>query len=247
MKFSSSKLTKLTTVALAVSLLAACGDDEVIEVERIVEVIVEVPAEIPAPVPFSYTVTVTNLTHAQPFSPVAVVLHENGYLWQVGEVASVDIELMAEGGDNSRLIALPQALTSMSGAMPIGPGGNDTFSLTVNDIADAKLSITSMLVNTNDAFTGLNAWDLGQLEAGESWTTQVGVYDSGTESNSEAAGSIPGPVDGGEGFNAMRNDVGFVARHSGVVTSDDGLPNSVLTGLHKFDSPAMRITVVRTE
>lgn len=49
------------------------------------------------------------MTHGQPFSPVAVVIDESGNLWQVGEVASVDLERMAEGGDNASLLALPQA------------------------------------------------------------------------------------------------------------------------------------------
>jgi len=246
MTFSFNTTVKIASVALATTLLAACGDDErIVEVDRIVEV--EVPAPAPTPVPYSYTVTVTNLTHGQPLSPVAVIAHESGYFWQIGEVASVELERMAEGGDNSSLIALPQALASVSGEMPVIPGGSDSFTISFNDVADAKLTLATMLVNTNDAFTGLNAWNLGQLEVGDSWTTTVGVYDSGTETNTEAEGTIPGPAGNGEGFNPMRNDTGFVSMHPGVVTMDDGLATSVLTGLHRFDSPAMRIAVVRTE
>ncbi len=246
MEISNSNMLKTAGIGLLALSLAACGDDErIVEVETIVEV--EVPAPVPDPVPYSYSVTVTNLTHAQPLSPVAVVLHETGYLWQVGEVASVDIEIMAEGGDNSRLLALPQALASASGTAPVGPGGSDTLNVTVNEIADARLTIATMLVNTNDAFTGLNAWDLGQLDVGQSWSTNVGVYDAGTEANTEAVGTIPGPADGGAGFDAMRDDVGFVARHPGIVSRDDGLQSSVLAGVHKFDSPAMRILVTRTQ
>jgi len=69
-----------------------------------------------------------------------------------------------------------------------------------------------MLVNTNDSFTGLNAWDLSKLAVGDSWSTNVGVYDAGTEINSELLGTIPGPADGGDGtdFNAMRCEVTWV-------------------------------------
>jgi hypothetical protein len=222
--------------------LSACSDDEII---REVEVIVEVPAPVPFPVDVSYQISVTNLTASQPLSPVAVVLHQAGYLWSVGGVPSVPLEMMAEGGDNSGLLTLGMAAASGTG--PIGPGSNETISVTVQDVTDAKLTVATMLVNTNDAFSGLNAWDLSQLAVGDSWTTTAGVYDAGSEVNSEAAGTMPGPADGGEGFNAMRSDTGYVAMHPGVVSADDGLNSSVLSVEHRFDNPAVRIMVTRTE
>ncbi|WP_299075379.1 spondin domain-containing protein [uncultured Paraglaciecola sp.] len=244
--FTSIKTKKLQiSAALLLALgLSACGEDEV-EVIREVEVIVEVPAEIPDPVDYSYEVTVTNLTNSQPLSPVAVVLHASGKLWTIGGVPSVELEKIAEGGDNSGLLNLGMA--SASGMGIIGPGGNETVSVTIQDVMDAKLTVATMLVNTNDAFSGLNAFDLSQLAVGESWSENVGVYDSGSEVNSEAVGTMPGPADGGEGFNAMRNDTGYVSMHPGLVTNDDGLNASVLTVEHKFDNPAVRIKVTRTE
>jgi hypothetical protein len=242
-KFTANKMRLAFLLALPLG-LSACGDDEV-EVVREVEVIVEVPAPVPTPVDVSYEVTVTNLTNAQPLSPIAVVLHPSGNLWSIGDVPSVELERMAEGGDNSGLLALGMAASSGAGA--IGPGSSETVSVTVQDVTDAKLSVTTMLVNTNDAFSGLNAWSLANLAVGESWITTAGVYDAGTEVNSEAAGTMPGPADGGEGFNAMRSDTGFVAMHPGVVSSDDGLSSSVLSVQHRFDNPAVRIMVTRVE
>ncbi|WP_100658102.1 spondin domain-containing protein [Alteromonas flava] len=201
----------------------------------------------PAPVMVSYEVTLTNLTNAQPFSPAAIILHAEGQLFAVGEPASQAIEVMAEGGDNSQLIALDIALSAVSGVAPIGPGNNETITVTVEDTTDALLSITTMLVNTNDAFTGLNAISLSELAVGDSWMTTTVAYDAGTEANSEAQGTIPGPVDGGEGYNATRDDVDYVAMHGGVVTGDDGLMDSVLTVQHKFDNPVMRVVVTRIE
>ena len=236
-QIKANKLRIALLLALPV-ILTACGDDEV-------EVIREVIVEVPAPVDVSYEVTVTNMTNSQPLSPVAVVLHASGNLWSIGGVPSVELEMMAEGGDNSGLLALGMAASS--GAAPIGPGSNETISVTVQDVTDAKLSVATMLVNSNDGFSGLNAWDLSQLAVGDSWSTTARVYDSGTEINSEASGTMPGPADGGEGFNPMRNDTGFVAMHPGVVSGDDGLSSSVLTVQHKFDNPAIRIKVTRTE
>lgn len=228
-------------------ILSACSDDEIVEVEVPVETIVEVevPAPEPVPVDVSYEVTLTNLTNGQPMSPAALVLHESGNLFSVGEVPSVALERMAEGAETEELLAL--GLASASGAGVIAPGSSETISVTVQDVTDAKLSITTMLVNTNDAFTGLDALDLSEFEVGDTWTANANAYDSGTEVNSEAAGTMPGPADGGEGFNAIRTDTGFVSMHPGVVSGDDGLTESVLTVQHKFDNPVMRITVTRVE
>ena len=231
-------LRLLTISALALTLMACGSDDDDPE---------PAPPAPPVPVNVSYEVTVTNLTNAQPLSPVAVVLHQEGNLFMVGEAASVELETMAEGGDNSALLALSVVEASASGAAPIGPGASETITVTIEDVTDAKLSVATMLVNTNDAFSGLNALDLSQLAVGDSWSSRMRAYDSGTEANSEAAGTIPGPADSGTGFDAQRDDVDFVAAHPGVVTSSDNLPTSVLNSQHKFDNPVMSITVTRTE
>lgn len=231
-----------SVVAIA-ALLGACSDDSS---DSNGVITTPVPA---APVNVSYDVTVTNLTNAQPLSPVAVILHEDGRLWQLGEAASSALEVMAEGGDNTALRALDFVTADASGSGPVGPGNSETISITIEDTTTAMLSVATMLVNTNDAFTGINAYDLSELNAGESVTIVTPVYDAGTEENTEAAGTIPGPADGSNdsGFSAVRDDVNFVARHAGVVTSDDGLTGSVLDGQHKFDNPAMRLTITRTE
>lgn len=244
--FSPNKLHLAFLAALTLT-VSACSDDDDPQVVAPAPAPAPAPEPDPEPVTVSYEITVTNMTNGQPFSPVAVVLHQEGNLWTLGESASVELETMAEGGDNSGLLDLPVAMASASGAAPIGPGSNETISVSIEDVTDAKLSVATMLVNTNDAFTGLNAWDLGQLEVGESYSTTTRAYDSGTEANSEAMGTIPGPADGGAGFAAERDDVDFVGAHSGVVSADDGLSASVLNVQHKFDNPVMRIRVTRTE
>jgi len=231
-------------VALTV-LLAACSNDS----NNSSAPVTPTPPPEPTPVNFSYDVTVTNLTNAQPLSPIAVILHREGNLWTLGESASTALEEMSESGDNSSLRTLALVMAQTSGDAPLVPGASETLSITIADVSDSQLSLATMLVNTNDAFTGLDARDLSNMEVGDTWSVNAAAYDAGTEANSEAAGTIPGPADGsdGSGFNAERDDVDFVGRHQGVVTSDDGLSTSVLNAEHTFDNPVLRLSVTRTE
>ncbi len=61
------------------------------------------------------------------------------------------------------------------------------------------------------------------------------------------AGTIPGPADGGEGLSEGREILDVVTMHSGVVTADDGLPDSVLDSSHRFSNPAVKIIISRVE
>lgn len=200
-----------------------------------------------SPEEFSYQISLTNITAAQPFSPPAALLTNGNYkAWSTGEAASVALEQLAEGGDASALIADQSTQPNFLGSSPIPPGGNLSFELTVQDETMRNLTLATMLVNTNDAFTGLSAIDLGTMETGDKRVYLTQAYDAGTENNLETAGTIPGPVDGGEGFNAARDDVtSVVTFHGGIVSSDDGYAESVLSETHKFDNPVMVIEVTR--
>lgn len=201
------------------------------------------------PAPASYEVTVVNATSNQPLSPVAVILHSDAYAaWDVGTAASTDIENLAEGGSNSQLLASLSGAdaASASGGAAIDPGGNEKISVTASASTQTLITVASMLVNTNDAFAGLRSIDVSTLVSGDSMTVMADVYDAGTELNSESVGTMPGPADGGEGFNAARSDISnVVRRHGGVVTVDDGLSSSVLDQTHRFDNPAMMVTITR--
>lgn len=192
-----------------------------------------------------YSISITNITHGQPLSPPAALLHKSNFqFWNTGEAASDALELMAEGGDASGLLALrtnnPQHLASA----PLLPGETIEFTLMADNNSQKHLSVAGMLVNTNDAFTGLTGIELKGLDSGQSSVYYSQTYDAGTEFNSEAAGTIPGPVDGGEGFNAERDDVtGVVTYHGGVVTADDNYTESVLSESEKFDNPSLRIVI----
>jgi hypothetical protein len=202
-----------------------------------------------APPAAHYDVTVINATNNQPLSPVAVVVHGAGYsAWTIGSAASTELEYIAEGGSNSELLAslTGEDAASGSGTGAIGPGGSETISVNAGASTQTLLTVVSMLVNTNDAFTGLRSVDVSALASGDSMTLHAKVYDAGTELNSEAVGTLPGPADGGEGFNPARSDINdIVTSHSGVVSADDGLGTSVLDQSHRFDNPAMTVTITR--
>lgn len=228
-------------VALLSILLSACGGN-------ISSVDAPTSAEpTPTPVSYSYEITVTNLTTAQPMSPVAIVLHNEGRFWQLGSQASTALEVLAESGDNTTLLAEANVLSGVSGTGVLISGASETFNITLQHTLPMMLSLATMLVNTNDAFTGVNAMKIEHLDVDESISVQTSSYDAGTEHNSELMGTIPGPAAGGEGFNEIRDDVNFVSMHKGIVSQDDGLAQSVLTQMHRFDNPTLMVTVTRTQ
>ncbi len=175
-----------------------------------------------------YTIRFTNLTNNQPISPVAVILHRAGYAsFTDGVSASTNLEQMAEGGDNSFIIseamAAAEYITHDSTAGPVPPksiASDIVLSLPAVDADDVRLTVLGMLVNTNDAFTGLNAMDISNMTDGDVRSFNAPTWDSGTELNTETAASMPGPAAGGEGFNSARDDIfDRVHFHTGVVTN----------------------------
>jgi len=200
-----------------------------------------------------YRITLTNVTANQPLSPATVILHKSGYhLWQAGKMASVALEKLAEGGSNDDVLieagSDTQVLISKSGTGVIPPGSSQTIDLKINDTNNIKITVAAMLVNTNDAFAGQVSSKIANLAWGESFNMDVPAWDAGTEVNTESAGTIPGPADGGEGFNASRTgDVDFVAIHQGVVSQADGFASSVLNESHRFDNPVALLHVERID
>ncbi|MEZ9197572.1 spondin domain-containing protein [Shewanella sp. 10N.286.54.B9] len=235
------KRSALALVAFATIGLAGCSDNDNDSPAPIEPPVV-------APVMQDYSVTVTNLTANQPMSPIAVVAHSNdSTLWSTGMPASVALETLAESGDSSGLVDETGVNELLSGAGILVPGGSETISVSLEQDSVASLSVVTMLVNTNDAFAGTTGFNLAALAVDQTAALRVIAYDAGTEANSEAKGTIPGPADGGEGFNAARDDNDKVHAHPGVISMDDGLMDSVLSVSHRFDNPVLLIKVTRTK
>lgn len=195
----------------------------------------------------SYKVTFTNLTYAQPMAPMAVASHSvDTAIYVVGETAGDGLERLAESGDNSLLLTElsnnASVTSSIGGNGLVLPGQNDSVTLSS---ASECISVVAMLVNTNDAFAGVNCVNVSSLSVGGTLTVNLATYDAGTESNSETNTTIPGPAAGGEGFNVARDDRNFVTVHAGAITKDDGLMTSVLTQMHKWDNPSASVSIER--
>ena len=200
----------------------------------------------------TYTVTATNLTNNQPLSPLALVVHNAGYKgWEAGSSASAALEVLAEGGSPTDFLTEADGnadvIDTETGSGIVLPGGSDTVTMTVRYASGLRLTSATMLVNTNDAFTGVTAGRIGDLEVGGSKIFLSQPWDAGTEGNTETAATIPGPAGNAEGFNPARDDKDFIAAHQGVVTQDDALATSVLDESHRFLGPVARFVVTRTQ
>lgn len=222
-RFASKVLLNSSMIGAMLLTLSACDHDQMQE----------------------YQISITNVTNGQPLSPPVAMLHNKTFsLWKIGEQASEELEVMAEGGDGSGLLNLRRGNPQYSSTAPLFPGESIQFNLEALNDTFKNLSVAGMLINTNDGFSGLNGIELVELKPGRTSVYYTRVYDAGTEFNSELSGTIPGPSDGGEGFNASRDDVtSVVTAHGGVVSADDNFTDSTLNSADKFDNPTLRIVV----
>ncbi|MEO0435911.1 MAG: spondin domain-containing protein [Pseudomonadota bacterium] len=249
MRFFFSSTIGRSFAIFAIALTAACSDSNNSTPEP--EPVVTTPPDPEPVVNAAFEVSVVNLTLGQPLSPIAAVVHDGDFrAFTVGEAATDGLELLAEEGDNSGFLEEASGRAEASGEAPVGPGASDTLLIELDgdDVSSAAITVMTMLVNTNDAIAGVNSLDISALAVGDSVVMNSVAYDAGTEANTEQAGTIPGPADGGEGFNDARDDISDqVTMHGGVVTASDGLATSVLSEVHRFDNPVLRLRVTRTQ
>jgi len=202
-----------------------------------------------------YSITVTNLTSGQPFSPLVYSLHYSGFSpFTIGMPSTIGLEKIAESGAADDFISAarsnPDVVISDHATGLTLPGETKMLSVTLSiDMAKSNqllFSLVNMLGNTNDAFAGVDGAAIGALAVDQSLTLNAISYDAGTEMNTESAATVPGPAGGGEGFNALRDDIADqVTVHPGAVTHDDGKVDSTLTQIHRWDNPVARITITR--
>jgi hypothetical protein len=209
----------------------------------------------------TYTVTITNLTDGQPFTPPLVVSHRPSVdLFEVGQPASQGIREIAENGNLGPAIAfatesaaakhISDAVVAATPIPPVLPGASRTFELTASNGAN-RVSWASMLICTNDGFTGIDSVRLPK-KVGDSISIDTMAYDAGTEINTENLADIVPPCQGivgveddeglpGTGMsNPSLTEGGVIHHHAGIVGGND-----LLTGTHGWSGPVATITITR--
>ncbi|WP_434763009.1 spondin domain-containing protein [Vibrio fortis] len=195
-------------------------------------------------------ISITNATKGIYFTPILVAAHDSSlFMFRTGETASAELEAMAEGGDIS---GLSSVITNAGGVVSENPASGIlnpgvTASLTI-DTGDLKyLSLSAMLLPTNDGFVGLDSWKIPD-QAG-TYKVSLNGYDAGTEANDELAGSMPNPPfitfgSGGTGVEtAVSNNKVHI--HPGNIGDDNatGGISDLDNSSHRWLNPVATITI----
>jgi len=207
----------------------------------------------------TYRVTLQNLTEGQALTPPLIATHAYGtHIFTVGEPASAELQAVAENGNNmllhDLLMADSRVLDIAEGAtgplVPAANPGNTEFTdsadvIITGDPSARFLSLASMLICTNDGFTGLNSVRLPPAGAKIILTSG---YDAGTEMNTEDFADLVPPcqgligvssADAGTGeSNPMLAENGVITYHAGIQGGDDLLPD-----VHGWKNPVAKITI----
>jgi hypothetical protein len=224
-------------------------------------------AALASPPTRTYVVTITNLTSGQPLTPPVVATHRGAYdAFDVGAPASTGVQQIAENGNGGPLLAelaaskhVSDSLETTTGPLvPAGTPGAATFDDSVTfEITAAgvnRLTFVSMLICTNDGFTGADGVRLPN-QVGKSVTRAFGAYDAGTEVNTEDLADMVPPCqgligvadDGGAPGTGMTDPAlaegGVIHHHPGIQGGADLVP-----AVHGWDTslPVSLITIERT-
>jgi hypothetical protein len=208
----------------------------------------------------TYRVRLFNLTSGQPFSPPVAATHQPGIrMFQVGALASPELEAIAEDGNEAPMFNLlaadPRVTQAIDVARPLTPIGKTVGTFTpvvsfdINAGSTDRLSLATMLICTNDGFLGLDA---AALPARGRAVYVLDGYDAGTEDNTEQSvdlvdpctdlGPIPLPGDPDGNEDAAVNTVPPrpIAHHRGI------RGNGELTrALHGWRDPVALVVIER--
>ncbi|MEW6996400.1 spondin domain-containing protein [Colwelliaceae bacterium BS250] len=205
-------------------------------------------------------ITITNATQGIYYTPLVVAAHGgDAKMFNTGDMASTELQALAEGGDISAMVTL---LNSVSADISENPAagllapGKSTTAMLMTTAGNDYLSIAAMMLPTNDGFVGLNSWMI-PTEAG-TYTFTLNAYDAGTEVNDEIinGGGAPGalgiPVDpgmaggtGAAGITSTESNT-YVHIHRGNVGDADemGGASDLSNTVHRWLNPVAVVTVV---
>jgi len=166
----------------------------------------------------TYSVTVTNITKATQFTPIAAASHTRAIaLFELGQPASTALADVAESGSIGALAADLEASSAVNAIASteglLAAGDSVTFEITSNR-RTRNFSMAAMILPTNDTFVAL---DTVRLPSYGTVTYRAAAYDAGSEPNDELCANIPGPTCGGEGRSEDdSNAEGFVHIANGI-------------------------------
>jgi hypothetical protein len=207
------------------------------------------------------SISITNLTQGMHFTPLIVAAHSaDASLFSLATTASAELQAMAEGGDISGLSTMLTGASADVMENPAGgllaPTGNTEMMMTKTD-GNMYLSLTAMVLPTNDGFVGLDSWKI-PTEAG-TYTVWLNAYDAGTEANDEmivgGTGGAPGTpgIPAAPGGNGGANATGMsdsqsngnVHVHRGALGDDDltGGKSDLDNRVHRWLNPVAKLTV----
>jgi len=220
-------------------------------------------------------ITVSNLTHGIYFTPLLIAAHdENTFAFHAGTEASTELTTQAEGGNpaplktvldqaNANTLANPVAAEAAAGTIPelaegnpgfLAPGASTSLELSTND-ENNLLSLTAMLLPTNDGFVGLDSWQI-PTTAG-TYSINLNAYDAGTEANDEIVNGggalgiagIPGCPGGlcgtgGTGVTTTESNTKVhIHRNTLGDNDDEGGVSDLANSAHRWLNPVARITI----
>jgi len=204
-------------------------------------------------------ITIVNLTHGSHFTPLFTAAHNgDSHLFQVGTVASTNLQAMAEGGDISGLASDSDAGGADKSENPaaglLAPGSSTNFTMDTQ-VQNTHFSMVAMILPSNDGFVGLDSLEIPTAPG--TYTYNLNAYDAGTEANDEIinGGGAPGvagiPEDplAMNGVNAMgvtdTEGNSHVHIHRGVLGDSDssGGASDLDSRVHRWLNPVARLTI----
>ncbi len=177
---------------------------------------------------------------SQPFSPPVMATHTPFFhIFKLYKYASNELGQLAEDAVNGPMLDMLNnsflVYDIVEGANgPIFPASYQTFHVKAK-LPFKKFSLVAMLVNTNDAFTGI---DGARLPLWGSRTYYLKAYDAGTEKNTELKANIPGPCCGSPHVRVPTHE--RIKYHKGILGVGDLDPAT-----YGWNEPVAKLTITR--
>jgi len=211
----------------------------------------------------TFRVSLQNLTGGQPLSPPAAATHgEDIHMFQVGELATDELAEIAQNGNEIPMVNLFDSLRMddnvtdvVDVGRPITPRGvvkgsfTDSVTFMIRAHPGDRLSIATMLICTNDGFTGL---DGAKLPKQGTRVFLTNAYDAGREVKTEKQPdlvepcSLLGPVvlpgvHPSPNFNPPIVPPNPIGMHAGIQGVGD-----LSVALHGWKDPVAKVAITRS-